>query len=242
VKEKVLASSREFSPPVSIAEGVARFLESKIIRNELKPETRLIERNLSETLGVSRISIREAFRILALSGLVKIIPRKGAQVTAITKQEVEEIYALRAYLVGLGAKLAARNISREDLGELKKIASQMAEKSEKNDLRSYFSLNLKFHRLLSRVGGNQRLHQILENFGKQTHRFRYASLSLPGRMRKSSSYHQRLVEAIQKRDEERAEKIARTIIEEAGRALIEHPFDESSGFPELFKKTLPGKA
>jgi DNA-binding GntR family transcriptional regulator len=241
VKEKPLASSREFSPPLSIAEGVARFLENKIIQNELKPGTRLIERNLSESLGVSRISIREAFRILALSGLVKIIPRKGAQVTSITKQEVEEIYTLRAYLVGLGAKLAARNISREDLEDLEEIAALMAEKSQRNDLKSYFSLNLKFHRLLSQVGGNQRLHQVLENFGKQTHRFRYASMSLPGRMRKSSSYHQRLVEAIRKRDEERAEKIARTIIEEAGRALIEHPFDDSSDFPELFKKALPGK-
>jgi DNA-binding GntR family transcriptional regulator len=66
-------------------------------------------------------------------------------------------------------------------------------------------------------------------------------MSLPGRMRRSSSYHQRLVEAVQKRDEERAETIARTIIEEAGRALIEHPFDDSSDFPGLFKKTLPGK-
>jgi DNA-binding GntR family transcriptional regulator len=134
VKPRAKRSSQGFSPPISIAEGVARYLEDRIIRNELKPETRLVERNLSEALGVSRISIREAFRILALSGLVKIIPRKGAQVTAITRREVEEIYTLRAYLVGLAAKLAARNISLEDMKELKKIAKQMAEKCAKGDL------------------------------------------------------------------------------------------------------------
>jgi DNA-binding GntR family transcriptional regulator len=241
MKLQTRRSSPGFSPPISIAEGVARYLEDKIIQNELKPETRLIERNLSESLGVSRISIREAFRILALSGLVKIIPRKGAQVTAITRQEVEEIYTLRAYLVGLAAKLAARNISPGDLKELKKIAKQMAEKSAKSDLKSYFGLNLRFHRLLSQAGGNERLRQILGNFGKQTHRFRYASMSLPGRMQKSSAYHQRLIEAIRRREEDKAERIARTIVEEAGRALIEHPFDDSSDFPELFKKTRPEK-
>ena len=241
MKPRAKRSSQDFSPPLSIAEGVARYLEGEIIRNELKPETRLVERNLSEALGVSRISIREAFRILALSGLVKIIPRKGAQVTAITKREVEEIYTLRANLVGLAAKLAARNISPGDLKELKKFARQMAEKSAKGDLKSYFGLNLRFHRLLSRAGGNERLGQILGNFGKQTHRFRYASMSLPGRMQKSSSYHQRLVEAIRRREEEKAERIARTIIEEAGRALIEHPFEDSLDFPELFKKARPEK-
>lgn len=229
-----------FSPPLSIAQEVSRFLENKIILNELKPGSRLVERNLAESLGVSRISIREAFRILELAGLVKIIPRKGAQVTAITEQEIEEIYTLRAYLVGLSAKLAARNIKREALTRLINLGKKMTEKSQKNDLKSYFQLNLKFHRLLRHAGGNQKLHQILENFGKQTHRFRYASLSLPGRMRKSNAYHQRLIEALRERNEEKAEKIARTIIEEAKQALIEHPFDESSNFRELFKRTSSG--
>jgi len=236
VTGRVSASSQEFSPPLSMAEGVSRYLENRIIQNELKPETRLVERNLSETLGVSRISIREAFRILALSGLVKIIPRKGAQVTAITRQEVEEIYTLRAYLVGLAAKLAAQKIDPRDLKELRKVARLMAEKSSRNDLKSYFPLNLKFHRLLSRAGGNQRLHEILGNFGKQTHRFRYASLSLPGRMKKSCAYHQKLIKAIEARDQKAAEKIARTIIEEAGKALMEHPFEGSNNFRELFKE------
>ncbi|MGA2957851.1 MAG: hypothetical protein ABSF48_19255 [Thermodesulfobacteriota bacterium] len=62
--------------------------------------------------------MRKAFRILALCGLVKIIPCKEAQVTAITKQEVEGIYTLRPYLVGLAARLAARSIDPEDLEEL----------------------------------------------------------------------------------------------------------------------------
>lgn len=235
MKPKTKTFFPDFSPPLSMAEGVARYLEEKIIQNELKPKTRLVERNLAESLGVSRISIREAFRILALSGLVKIIPRKGAQVTAITKQEVEEIYTLRIYLVGLAAKLAARNMGPEDMQELKKITKQMGEKSRKNDLKSYFVLHLKFHRLLSQAGGNQRLSEILGNFEKQTHRFRFASMSIPGRMRRSHYYHKRLLESIQDGNEKMAEKIARASIEEAERALLGHSFEDSSDFRALFK-------
>lgn len=236
LKEKF---SVDFSPPLSMAQEVSRHLEKKIILNELKPGTRLIERNLSESLGVSRISIREAFRMLESAGLVKIIPRKGAQVTAITKREIEEIYSLRANLVGLAAKLAAQNIKKEDLASLIRIAKQMAEKARGNDLNGYFPLNLKFHRLLSQAGGNQRLHKILENFGKQTHRFRYASMSLPGRIQKSNAYHQQLIAALKEGNGKRAEKIARTIIEEAGQALMEHPFEDSTEFFGLFKKPNP---
>jgi DNA-binding GntR family transcriptional regulator len=47
-------------------------------------------------------------------------------------------------------------------------------------------------------------------------------LSLPGRLKKSCSYHQQLIEAIEKRDEETAEKISKIIVEEAGQALITH--------------------
>jgi DNA-binding GntR family transcriptional regulator len=228
LKEK---ASVGFSLPRSISQEISLYLENKIIQNELKPGTRLIERNICASLGVSRISLREAFRILELSGLVKITPRKGAQVTAISRREIEEIYYLRTHLVGMAAKLAALHIKKDELARLIKISTQMAEKAQKRDLRSYFQLNLKFHTLLSQAGGNRTLHQILENFGKKTQRFRFFSLSLPGRMQKSNSYHQLLIEAIKNGNGEEAEKIAATIIQEAGKALIQHAHNGSKYFP-----------
>jgi DNA-binding GntR family transcriptional regulator len=227
LKEKASAG---FSLPRSISQEISLYLENKIIQNELKPGTRLIERNICASLGVSRISLREAFRILELSGLVKITPRKGAQVTAISRREIEEIYCLRTNLVGMAAKLAALHIKKDDLAKLIKICAQMNKKARKGDLRSYFQLNLKFHTLLSQAGGNRTLTQILENFGKKTQRFRFTSLSLPGRMKKSNSYHQLLIEAIKNGNGEEAEKIAATIIQEAEKALVEHPYSDSIDF------------
>ena len=208
--------------PLSTAEAAVKYLENKIIHNEFKPGQRLIERELSKLLGVSKIPIREALQTLEKSGLVRIVPRKGATVTPFTPKEIEGNYAIRETLVGLAARLAARHICKEDLAKIKKIAGEMARKCEKNNLNSYFSLNLEFSQLLSNIGRNQQLNQILSNLGKQTYRLRFTSMSLPGRMQKSCNYHQQLVKALEKKDEVEAERIAQTIIREAGEALMKY--------------------
>jgi len=214
--------STKFLPPLSTAVEVSRYLQRAILHDELKPGARLIERDLSETLGVSRIPIREAFRILELRGLVQIIPRKGAQVTAFTKQEIEEIYTLRANLVSLGAKLAARNLDREGLEKLTRLGEKMRERARRNDLKGYFLLLVQFHDHLSEASGNRRLHQILEMLGKQTIRFRYTSLSRPGMLQKSNAYHQELIRALIKGDGKGAEKMARRSIKEGRRQLLKY--------------------
>jgi DNA-binding GntR family transcriptional regulator len=220
--------STKFLPPHSTAVEVSRYLQRAILHDELKPGARLIERDLSETLGVSRIPIREAFRILELRGLVQIIPRKGAQVTAFTKQEIEEIYTLRANLVSLAAKLAARNLDREKLEELTRLGERMKERARRNDVKGYFQMIVQFHDLLSEASGNRRLHQILGMLGRQTIRFRYTSLSRPGMLQKSNAYHQELIRALKRGDGKGAEKMARKSIKEGRRRLLQY----LSSYPE----------
>jgi len=227
-KETIFAN--KFLPPHSTAEGVSRYLEEAIICGDLKPGSRLIERDLAETLGVSRIPIREAFRILEIGGLVKTVPRRGAQVTAIHRQEVEDIFTIRANLIGLAAKLAARNAAEKDILRLSQITQDMVEKAKRKNLRSYFRLNVKFHALLGQASGNNHLATILENLGKQTFRFRYLSLSLPGRIQQTLKNHRRLIGVIRARKEGEAEKIARGNIEEAKEILLQY----ISAHPEFF--------
>ena len=233
---KSIPFSKKFLVPLSTVEGVSQYLEKAIVFGELKPGSRLIERDLAETLGVSRIPIREAFRILEVAGLVKIIPRKGAQVTAISPKEIEDIYTLRAHLVSLAAKLAASHAQESDLQAMSQISERMTEKMKKNDFRSYFELNVQFHHLLAKASGNQKLKQILENLGKQTFRFRYISLGLPGRLKLTLGKHQQLIAAIKNRNGKLSEKIAKRNIEGAKVALLKfmiaHPenFDPQGGY------------
>jgi DNA-binding GntR family transcriptional regulator len=214
--------STKFLPPHSTAVEVSRYLQRAILHDELKPGARLIERDLSKTLGVSRIPIREAFRILERRGLVQVIPRKGAQVTAFTKQEIEEIYTLRANLVSLAAKLAARNLDRKGLEKLSRLGERMRERARRNDLKGYFLRLVEFHDHLSEASGNRRLHQILEMLGKQTIRFRYTALSRPGMLQKSNAFHQELIRALKRGDGNTAGKMARRTIKEGRRHLLKY--------------------
>src|SRR6059058_4000242 len=88
---------------VSLSQRVAEELRRSILTNRRRPGDRLIEDRLSEELGVSRIPIREALRVLAGEGLVAVQPRRGASVE------------------GLNARLAARHHAPEIVQELKRV-------------------------------------------------------------------------------------------------------------------------
>ena len=80
-------------------------LRQSIIAGRLNPGERLIERELISMMGVSRTVIREALRQLESEGLVAIVPNKGPIVRTLTLEEARDLYAIRAVLEGLAARL-----------------------------------------------------------------------------------------------------------------------------------------
>ena len=79
----------KFKVSGNLAEQVQKYLAKKIIRFEIKPGERLLEEKITQELGVSRGPVREALRTLAKYRLVELIPRRGARVTEVTKQDTE---------------------------------------------------------------------------------------------------------------------------------------------------------
>ena len=73
-------------------------LRQAILTGELKPGERLMELHLAKRLGVSRTPIREAIRMLELEGLVTMIPRKGAEVSRISRQDISDVLEVRGSL------------------------------------------------------------------------------------------------------------------------------------------------
>ena len=215
---------------LSSAEKVADQVKKAILHGTLKPGARLVERDLSQQLGVSRIPIREAFRMLETEGLVRIIPRKGAQVTAFTLEEIDEIYTLRTDLVRLAARLACKNLESGHIESMTEICKQMDAAAQRGELESYFPLLTEFHRLLYQASGNKRLIQILEVLRRQTMRYRFTSLSYPGRLRKSNVRHQELMRALQRGDSKAATRIAKVSIEEARQVLLKNVVRDPDAF------------
>src|SRR5471030_148909 len=89
--------------PETLRHQVENVLRQAIMSGRFAPGARLIERELCETLGVSRTSVREALRRLEAEKLVRIVPHKGPTVAVISKQEAAELYAIRGLLEGYAA-------------------------------------------------------------------------------------------------------------------------------------------
>ncbi len=196
----------------SLVEQIVQGLEKKILEGVLKPGERIIEGTLCERLGVSRSPVREAFRILESKGFVKSEPRKGISVAKITHQEAEEIYMIRAHLESLAVYLAVKKQNPEVLKRLKELHRQMTAVAAKENLSTYFNLNLKFHETLINACGNKRLIELINNFDKQSRRYRLEAASTPGWMSSSVKIHKSIINSFESANAQEAERIRKDTI------------------------------
>lgn len=124
-------------------------LRELILKGEFKMGERLMQEEWAEKLGVSRMPLREALRQLEVEGLVRIEPRRGAIVTPISVDDIEEIYQLRAMLEGEAAEQSAAFLSDEDLEYLEELYNKMSVlNGDKDEIEEYLKLNEEFHAIL----------------------------------------------------------------------------------------------
>ncbi len=206
----------------TLREQIAASLRESIIKRELRPGQKLTEPELAARLGISRTPIREAFRQLESEGFLTVIPRRGAVVSTITAKEIEDFYELKSLLEGYAARMAVEKITDEDIEKLKKINQNLAELAEKEQLEGFFAKNDEFHSCFLELCGNIKLVEIRNSMVKRFLGFRMATLSLPGRLKKSVKQHRKIITAFERRDGRLAEAV---VLEHAilgGEELVEH--------------------
>ena len=140
----------------SVADQVASILRQRVLNGELRPGTPLQEIPLSESLGVSRNTMREAMRILSLEGLLKRSMHRGITVAQLSVPDVQEIYHVRRVLE-ISAVHAAKSASPEILRELKHALERYEAAVEGRNWVSAVTHDLHFHSLLIRFLANKRL-------------------------------------------------------------------------------------
>jgi len=190
-------------------------LEGAILRGRIKPGDRLIEDELSRSLVVSRGPIREAFRLLEKDGLIRRVPRKGAIVESISKEDISEIYEVIGILEGLAAKLFCKKATDDELARLDQIYEEMEVQVKKDHFVKYQRLNREFHGVIINGCHNKKIKEIYENFQRQIRWFQKITLSYIGRPEISLEEHKNMLKAFLKRDAEKAEVRARKHIERA---------------------------
>jgi DNA-binding GntR family transcriptional regulator len=191
-----------------LAEQITEILTRFIIQRQLKEGQRLVESELQRKFGVSRGPIRESFRVLERNGLITIVPRKGTYVRKILRKDIEENFAVRAYLEGLAARLAIPNLTAEDIREMGFALSSMAEVLRDHDLESHLKYHSEFHEIIWRASKNDTLIGIIENLRFQANWFRFSYLrTIPDSFAYGLKIHQEILDLLVKKDTNRLETL-----------------------------------
>ena len=162
-------------------------LRQGILTGVLAPGERLMEIHLADRLGVSRTPIREAIRMLELEGLVTMIPRKGAEVSRISKQDIRDVLEVRLVLDSLATKLACKRITQEQKDELRAAAEGFVEATRSGDVTQIAQADVQFHDVILAASHNKRLVQMVNNLAERIYRYRLEYI-------KDSANHARLIE------------------------------------------------
>jgi DNA-binding GntR family transcriptional regulator len=186
---------------------VATELRRLILSGELAPGERLIEDRLAQQLGVSRNPVREAIRVLSAEGFIEVTARRGTFVASMSAVEATNLFEVRLALEPLGARLAARSGTLEQLGELAGILDRARAATDAGNLDSLAELNTEFHSQVFQMTANSYLIGMAIPMVKRAQwLFRHSAAN---RAPHSWTEHQDLIEAIRAGDEELAESEAR---------------------------------
>jgi DNA-binding GntR family transcriptional regulator len=189
------------------AETAYAVLREAIVSNILKPGARLRADELAKKLGVSKTPVREALRKLQAEDLITRQPGNALTVKTISEEQLFEIYYTREALEGMAARLAAENAGQIELAKLRAINDEM--KRVVADLKQFRQLSGEFQLAVFRAARNETIYRLLRHLQEQIRQFGGTTLTQAGRAREVVTFTKALLSAIEKRDGNTAERLAR---------------------------------
>ena len=179
-----------------LPERIASTLRNAIVGSVLAPGARLEEQGLAKRLGVSRVPLREAFRVLAGEGLVVIQPNRGAVVSERSEGELRELFAVRSMFESAAARLLARSRPPAVLDALEAMISDMKRAVRVRRYDEYARIAAQFHDLMVAECGNRLIGQLYDRIRTNLRRYQLMMADLPGSPAKSIREHEIILAAI----------------------------------------------
>jgi DNA-binding GntR family transcriptional regulator len=182
-------------------------MSSDIYRS--RTDIRLDERQLAQDFGISRTPVREAMAQLEREGFVRSVPRRGVYVVRKTRREVIELIQAWAALESMAARLITEHASNENIAGLRRMFATFEGDKLHAKLDEYSEVNINFHQTIIELSGNQALIQLAENLFAHMRMIRGATIGEDDRVDRSIRDHMNIIQALEARDTERAEKLVR---------------------------------
>ncbi len=172
-------------------------------------DLRLDEKRLAAALGVSRTPVREALARLEHEGLVRIVPRRGVYVVRKSKAEIIEMITVWAALEGMAARLVCERASEDDIGSLRALFSDFDDGALRFRLDEYSGANLRFHQRIIELAQSPLLVGMANGLLMHVRAIRGHTIGEHDRVERSMSDHMHIIEALEARDGDLAERLVR---------------------------------
>jgi DNA-binding GntR family transcriptional regulator len=219
-----------------LVDRLAGAIQNRVLSGDVPVGSRLRQEALAEEFGVSRTPVREALRKLQATGLVELLPNRGAVVRGPSAREIREAYEVRAELEGLAAELAAGRISDRDLLRLreaqalfrKSVETLIARRARRpqpwKDESVWVQANDLFHQAILDAAGNERLSDTIADLHRSFPRdLTWAALSQSSRLLEENvEQHEAILEAIERRDPVEARQRMIEHVRSAGELVTLH--------------------
>lgn len=205
---------------------IHRAIRQRILAGDLPPGTHLAAAEIAGDFGVSRTPAREALLLLASQGFVDVIPNRGAYVRSWSREDIEEVFELRALLEPHAAWRAASRASADDVAELEALADEMetASRSRSASERDRLAvLNDRFHRRIASIAGGPRLERfIIDTYELVLQAWTFGTFSDED-MARSMMHHRDLISAFRTGDAALAHSVMESHILTARRRYVDRP-------------------
>ena len=197
---------------VSLQERVYNALRAAILDMDIysdDTDLRLDERSIAEQLGTSRTPLREALVRLEQEGFVEVQPRKGVIVLRKSMDEILEMIVTWAALESMDARLATQTASSSDLKELRNFAMKHSLHATRAEIAEYSDANVSFHQRILDLSGCSLLGEMAESLFQHMHAVRNRTMGEAERVKNSIVDHMEIIEALECRDADLAERLVR---------------------------------
>lgn len=207
---------------------VVEHLRQFIVEGVLEPGTKLNERELCETLGISRTPLREAFKVLAAEGLIDLSPNRGASISQMSESEIRENFELMSGLEAFSGELACERITAAELAQIKALHYAMLVCRAQNDLPGYYSRNQEIHDRINEAARNSALRQAYQSINRRLQAMRLRSNHRSDKWDQAIDDHEDMIKALEARDGKRLAAILRRHLLEKRDTVLSLPSSEEA--------------
>lgn len=196
-----------------LPERLASTIKKAIIEGQLLAGSRLVEADLAKQLGVSRVPLREAFRVLQGEGFVTIHPHRGAVISELSEEELIELFSVRAIYEAYATEVQAATRDPGVIADLEASVVDMRKAVRAQDINKYHDLAVAFHQIIVERCGNKVLIRQYDQVKKLLARYQAEMAFIAELPAHSILEHEKMIRAIKRGDQMEAARLARAHVE-----------------------------